>query len=191
MENQVSKPAQSSAFAKTKKINGIFLCVMVVLLIATLLLPNTGATVLLDEFCAVAMLWTAIIWGAVLLVWFKKQATAKTASGKKDILIILIAVVLVLFAAFLISKDLVLDLVHGEQTIVLNRCSVEQASTSKGIISVDYYLIGCDESGETHRFAITSKDYYALLDRYGKYNVGGWSATVHGYPNTGRVVSIG
>ena len=190
MKKQFTKPAQSSAFAKTKKINGIFLCVMVFLLVAAVLLPNTGTLVLLDEFCTVAMLWTAVIWGAVLLVWFKKHSSATTTSGKKDILIILIAVVLVLFVAFLISKDLVLDLIHGEQTIVLNRCSVEQTSTSKGIISVDYYLTGSDESGETHRFTIAADDYYALLDRYGKYNIGGWSATVHGYPNSGRVVSI-
>ena len=164
---------------------------MVFLLVAAVLLPNTGTLVLLDEFCAVAMLWTAVIWGAVLLVWFKKHSAATTTSGKKDILIILIAVVLVLLAVFLSSADFVLDLIHGEQIIVLNRCSVEQAGTSKGIISVDYYLTGRDESGETHRFTIAAENYYAFLARYGKYSVGNWSATVHGYPNSGRVVSIG
>lgn len=191
MKKQFTKPKQSSVPSKTKKVNGIFLCVLVFLLIAAVLLPNTGALVLLDEFCTVAMLWTAVIWGAVLLVWFRNHSTAKVASGKKDILIILVAVVLVLFAVFLSSADLALDLIHGEQTIVLNRCSVERAGTSKGIISLDYYLTGSDESGETHRFTIAAEDYYALLDRHGKYKVGGWSATVHGYPNTGRAVSIG
>ena len=191
MKNQLSKPARSSASPKTKKINRIFLCILAVLLAANLLLPNTGALVLLDEFCIVAILWTVITWCVIQAVGLRKHSAAKAAISKKDIILILVAIVIILSAVFMISRNIVLDLIHGEQTIVLSRCSVEKAGTSKGIISLDYYLLGYDESGETQRFAIAGEDYYALLDRYGEHPVGGWSSTVHGYLYTGRVVSIG
>ena len=152
-------------------------CVVIILagIIGGLLLPVTGKLVLVDELCGgIAVLGTGL--------WLCKIAVnAWRAGNKKNGMLFSALTALLIAVSIVMAKDAVLDLMQGSTTVTLSDCSVEKRGASRGIISLDYYLTGTDEQGNTYTFEISGEDYMRLENKP--------SVTVEGYVNTGRVIT--
>ena len=155
----------------------IILCILVLAVIAAgLLLPETGNLVLLDELCNAAVIWIACIF---VIMRILRNRTALSFSGKA----VGAAVVIVCMAAALwFSKDIVSDLAAGPQTATLTDIQLSRTQAHTGIFSHHYYLLGIDPQGEKIRVEI-SVDAVELKETAG-------SVLIEYYPNTKRAVKL-
>ena len=111
----------------------IILCILVLAVIAAgLLLPETGNLVLLDEFCDVAVIWIVCIY---VIVRVLRNRTALPFSGRAAG----VAAVIVCIAV-----------------------QLSKAQAHTGIFSHHYYLTGSDNNGVTLRAEITGEEYSRL-----------------------------
>lgn len=155
----------------------IILCILVLAVIAAgLLLPETGNLVLLDEFCDVAVIWIVCIY---VIVRVLRNRTALPFSGRAagaPAVIVCIAV------ALWFSKDIGLDLAAGPQTATLTDIQLSKAQAHTGIFSHHYYLTGSDNNGVTLRAEITGEEYSRLPQ--------GGTVTIEYYEHTRRIVKV-
>lgn len=153
----------------------IILCIFViVVIVAGLLMPKTGALVLADEFCNVLVIWIACIYVIVKIM----QSREKFSGSMKAVRLFIIAVCVALSVLF--TKDVALDLVSGPETAHLTDIQVSKTQAHTGIFSLHYYLTGTDGQGERIRLEISGDDYTRLS--------GSSSVTVEYYRHTGRIV---
>ena len=92
-------------------------------------------------------------------------------------------VVIVCFdLALWFSKDLVLDLSSGSQTVELKDIQVSESLAHTGIFSHHYYLTGSDNEDEILRLEISGEDYGRLQQDQ--------TVRVEYYKHTGRIVKV-
>lgn len=153
----------------------VFAGILLTGVIGSLLLPDVGTRVLLDELCSVIIILAVGLWLLRVLVML-----LRSAAKKKDLVIIAAVMLLCLGAGVGAAKDLILDLMQGPQIIMLTDCDTDSRSTSRGIIGLRYYLTGWDENGERHRFRITGSISKELSRKE--------TWTIECYEHTGRFV---
>ena len=152
-------------------------CILVLAVIAAgLLLPETGNLVLLDEFCDVAVIWIVCIY---VIVRVLRNRTALPFSGRAAGVA---AVIVCIAVALWFSKDIGLDLAAGPQTATLTDIQLSGTQAHTGIFSHHYYLLGIDLQGEKIRVEISGQDY-ERLETAG-------SVLIEYYPNTKRAVKL-
>lgn len=155
----------------------IILCILVLAVIAAgLLLPETGNLVLLDEFCDVAVIWIVCIY---VIVRGLQNRTALPFSGRA---VGVAAVIVCIAVALWFSKDIGLDLAAGPQTATLTDIQLSKAQAHTGIFSHHYYLTGSDNNGVTLRAEITGEEYSRLPQ--------GGTVTIEYYEHTRRIVKV-
>ena len=155
----------------------IILCILVLAVIAAgLLLPETGNLVLLDEFCDVAVIWIVCIY---VIVRVLRNRTALPFSGRAAGVA---AVIVCIAVALWFSKDIGLDLAAGPQTATLTDIQLSKAQAHTGIFSHHYYLTGSDHNGEKVRAEITGEEYNRLPK--------GGTVTIEYYEHTRRIVKV-
>ena len=155
----------------------IILCILVLAVIAAgLLLPETGNLVLLDEFCDVAVIWIVCIY---VIVRVLRNRTALPFSGRAAGVA---AVIVCIAVALWFSKDMGLDLAAGPQTATLTDIQLSKAQAHTGIFSHHYYLTGSDNNGVTLRAEITGEEYSRLPQ--------GGTVTIEYYEHTRRIVKV-
>ena len=155
----------------------IILCILVLAVIAAgLLLPETGNLVLLDEFCDVAVIWIVCIY---VIVRVLRNRTALPFSGRAAGAA---AVIVCIAVALWFSKDIGLDLAAGPQTATLTDIQLSKAQAHTGIFSHHYYLTGSDNNGATLRAEITGEEYSRLPQ--------GGTVTIEYYEHTRRIVKV-
>ena len=155
----------------------IVLCILVLAVIAAgLLLPETGNLVQLDEFCDVAVIWIVCIY---VIVRVLRNRTALPFSGRAAGVAAFIVCIAV---ALWFSKDLGLDLAAGPQTATLTDIQLSKAQAHTGIFSHHYYLTGSDNNGVTLRAEITGEEYSRLPQ--------GGTVTIEYYEHTRRIVKV-
>ena len=155
----------------------IILCILVLAVIAAgLLLPETGNLVLLDEFCDVAVIWIVCIY---VIVRALRNRTALPFSGRAAGVA---AVIVCIAVALWFSKDIGLDLAAGPQTATLTDIQLSKAQAHTGIFSHHYYLTGSDNNGVTLRAEITGEEYSRLPQ--------GGTVTIEYYEHTRRIVKV-
>ena len=155
----------------------IVLCILVLAVIAAgLLLPETGNLVLLDEFCDVAVIWIVCIY---VIVRVLRNRTALPFSGRAAGAA---AVIVCIAVALWFSKDIGLDLAAGPQTATLTDIQLSKAQAHTGIFSHHYYLTGSDNNGVTLRAEITGEEYSRLPQ--------GGTVTIEYYEHTRRIVKV-
>lgn len=155
----------------------IILCILVLAVIAAgLLLPETGNLVLLDEFCDVAVIWIVCIY---VIVRVLRNRTALPFSGRA---VGVAAVIVCIAVALWFSKDIGLDLAAGPQTATLTDIQLSKAQAHTGIFSHHYYLTGSDNNGVTLRAEITGEEYSRLPQ--------GGTVTIEYYEHTRRIVKV-
>lgn len=155
----------------------IILCILVLAVIAAgLLLPETGNLVLLDEFCDVAVIWIVCIY---VIVRVLRNRTALPFSGRAAGVA---AVIVCIAVALWFSKDIGLDLAAGPQTATLIDIQLSKAQAHTGIFSHHYYLTGSDNNGVTLRAEITGEEYSRLPQ--------GGTVTIEYYEHTRRIVKV-
>lgn len=155
----------------------IILCILVLAVIAAgLLLPETGNLVLLDEFCDVAVIWIVCIY---VIVRVLRNRTALPFSGRAAGAA---AVIVCIAVALWFSKDIGLDLAAGPQTATLTDIQLSKAQAHTGIFSHHYYLTGSDNNGVTLRAEITGEEYSRLPQ--------GGTVTIEYYEHTRRIVKV-
>ena len=155
----------------------IILCILVLAVIAAgLLLPETGNLVLLDEFCDVAVIWIVCIY---VIVRVLRNRTALPFSGRAAGVA---AVIVCIAVALWFSKDIGLDLAAGPQTATLADIQLSKAQAHTGIFSHHYYLTGSDNNGVTLRAEITGEEYSRLPQ--------GGTVTIEYYEHTRRIVKV-
>ena len=151
----------------------IILCILVLAVIAAgLLLPETGNLVLLDEFCDVAVIWIVCIY---VIVRVLRNRTALPFSGRAAGAA---AVIVCIAVALWFSKDIGLDLAAGPQTATLTDIQLSKAQAHTGIFSHHYYLTGSDNNGVTLR-----------AEEYSRLPQGG-TVTIEYYEHTRRIVKV-
>ena len=185
----------------------IILCILVLAVIAAgLLLPETGNLVLLDELCNAAVIWIACIFVIMRILRNRtamrilRNRTALSFSGKA---VGAAAVIVCMAAALWFSKDIVPDLAAGPQTAILTDIQLSRTQAHTGIFSHHYYLLGIDPQGEKIRVEISGQDYYLLgIDLQGekiRVEISGQdyerletagSVLIEYYPNTKRAVKL-
>lgn len=152
-------------------------CILVLAVIAAgLLLPETGNLVLLDEFCDVAVIWIVCIY---VIVRVLRNRTALPFSGRAAGVA---AVIVCIAVALWFSKDIGLDLAAGPQTATLTDIQLSKAQAHTGIFSHHYYLTGSDNNGVTLRAEITGEEYSRLPQ--------GGTVTIEYYEHTRRIVKV-
>ena len=157
---------------RLKKQEIIFFVLVLAVIAAGLLLPKTGELVLLDELCNSSVLWIVCVYVVVKVV--RNKASGKALGA---------GLVIVCFAlALWFSKDLVLDLSAGSQTIELRDIQVSESQGHTGIFSHHYYLTGSDNEDEILRLEISGEDYGRLQQ--------GQTVRVEYYKHTGRIVKV-
>ena len=155
----------------------IILCILVLAVIAAgLLLPETGNLVLLDELCNAAVIWIACIY---VIVRALRNRTALPFSGRAAGVA---AVIVCIAVALWFSKDIGLDLAAGPQTATLTDIQLSKAQAHTGIFSHHYYLTGSDNNGVTLRAEITGEEYSRLPQ--------GGTVTIEYYEHTRRIVKV-
>ena len=155
----------------------IILCILVLAVIAAgLLLPETGNLVLLDEFCDVAVIWIVCIY---VIVRVLRNRPALPFSGRAAGVA---AVIVCIAVALWFSKDIGLDLAAGPQTATLTDIQLSKAQAHTGIFSHHYYLTGSDNNGVTLRAEITGEEYSRLPQ--------GGTVTIEYYEHTRRIVKV-
>ena len=155
----------------------IILCILVLAVIAAgLLLPETGNLVLLDEFCDVAVIWIVCIY---VIVRVLRNRTALPFPGRAAGVA---AVIVCIAVALWFSKDIGLDLAAGPQTATLTDIQLSKAQAHTGIFSHHYYLTGSDNNGVTLRAEITGEEYSRLPQ--------GGTVTIEYYEHTRRIVKV-
>ena len=155
----------------------IILCILVLAVIAAgLLLPETGNLVLLDEFCDVAVIWIVCIY---VIVRVLRNRTALPFSGRAAGAA---AVIVCIAVALWFSKDIGLDLAAGPQTATLTDIQLSKEQAHTGIFSHHYYLTGSDNNGVTLRAEITEEEYSRLPQ--------GGTVTIEYYEHTRRIVKV-
>ena len=155
----------------------IILCILVLAVIAAgLLLPETGNLALLDELCDVAVIWIVCIY---VIVRALRNRTALPFSGRAAGVA---AVIVCIAVALWFSKDIGLDLAAGPQTATLTDIQLSKAQAHTGIFSHHYYLTGSDNNGVTLRAEITGEEYSRLPQ--------GGTVTIEYYEHTRRIVKV-
>ena len=155
----------------------IVLCILVLAVIAAgLLLPETGNLALLDELCDVVVIWIVCIY---VIVRVLRNRTALPFSGRAAGVA---AVIVCIAVALWFSKDLGLDLAAGPQTATLTDIQLSKAQAHTGIFSHHYYLTGSDNNGVTLRAEITGEEYSRLPQ--------GGTVTIEYYEHTRRIVKV-
>ena len=155
-------------------------CILVLAVIAAgLLLPETGNLVLLDEFCDVAVIWIVWIVCIYVIVRALRNRTALPFSGRAAGVA---AVIVCIAVALWFSKDIGLDLAAGPQTATLTDIQLSKAQAHTGIFSHHYYLTGSDNNGVTLRAEITGEEYSRLPQ--------GGTVTIEYYEHTRRIVKV-
>ena len=155
----------------------IILCILVLAVIAAgLLLPETGNLVLLDELCNAAVIWIACIY---VIVRALRNRTALPFSGRAAGVA---AVIVCIAVALWFSKDIGLDLAAGPQTATLTDIQLSKAQAHTVIFSHHYYLTGSDNNGVTLRAEITGEEYSRLPQ--------GGTVTIEYYEHTRRIVKV-
>lgn len=117
-----------------------------------------------------------------LFAWLLKETvqTWRLADWKKRIVHIVLTIA-VLGGSLLLTKNTVLDIMNGSTTLRLTNCSVENSHTSRGIVSLRYYLEGTSEDGQEYKFMISGADCEALKRQN--------TVTITAYIHTKRVIS--
>lgn len=152
-------------------------CILVLAVIAAgLLLPETGNLALLDELCDVAVIWIVCIY---VIVRALRNRTALPFSGRAAGAA---AVIVCIAVALWFSKDIGLDLAAGPQTATLTDIQLSKAQAHTGIFSHHYYLTGSDNNGVTLRAEITGEEYSRLPQ--------GGTVTIEYYEHTRRIVKV-
>lgn len=155
----------------------IVLCILVLAVIAAgLLLPETGNLALLDELCDVVVIWIVCIY---VIVRVLRNRTALPFSGRAAGAA---AVIVCIAVALWFSKDIGLDLAAGPQTATLTDIQLSKAQAHTGIFSHHYYLTGSDNNGVTLRAEITGEEYSRLPQ--------GGTVTIEYYEHTRRIVKV-
>ena len=153
----------------------IILCLFVLaVIVAGLLMPKTGPLVAVDELCNAVVIWTVCIYVIVRMI--RRKGSFSTAA--KAVRGLVAAACLAIGIWF--SRDIVLDLASGPETVSLADVHVSSSQGRSGVTSRHYYLTGTDHQGERIRLEISGEDY-TRLD-------GAGSVTVEYYRHTGRVV---
>ena len=153
----------------------IILCIFVLAVVVVgLLMPKTGALVMVDEICDVLAIWTVCIYVIVRII----QSRGKFSGSVKAARILVVAACIV--AGVLFTRSAALDLVSGPETIQLTDIQVSKSQAHTGIFSLHYYLTGTDSQGERIRLEISGDDYTRLS--------GSGSVTVEYYRHTGSIV---
>ena len=152
-------------------------CILVLAVIAAgLLLPETGNLALLDELCDVAVIWIVCIY---VIVRALRNRTALPFSGRAAGAA---AVIVCIAVALWFSKDIGLDLAAGPQAATLTDIQLSKAQAHTGIFSHHYYLTGSDNNGVTLRAEITGEEYSRLPQ--------GGTVTIEYYEHTRRIVKV-
>ena len=161
---------------KIKNHEMIFCILVLAVIAAGLLLPETGNLALLDELCDVAVIWIVCIY---VIVRALRNRTALPFSGRAAGAA---AVIVCIAVALWFSKDIGLDLAAGPQTATLTDIQLSKAQAHTGIFSHHYYLTGSDNNGVTLRAEITGEEYSRLPQ--------GGTVTIEYYEHTRRIVKV-
>lgn len=161
---------------KMEKYEMILGILLLAVIAAGLLLPETGNLVLLDELCGAAVIWMVCIY---VIARVLRNRAALSFSGK---VVGAAAVILCIAAVLWFSKDVGLDLAAGPQTATLTDIQLTGAQAHTGIFSRHYDLLGTDSQGERIRVEISGQDY-ERLEAAGR-------VFIEYYPNTKRVVKV-
>ena len=134
----------------------LFWLMLLILIVLTIILPPSGKTALLEEFCSVLIIW----FGVIYVVWkiVKAQKAEKTSVRLARMIVIAVCILVGSF----FSKNLVTDIFHGPETILLYHPKVSKYQGYQGIISMHYYLSGVDAGGNLYRLKISSKEYETI-----------------------------
>lgn len=161
---------------EVRTITVIIGCILAGLLIAVqMIMPATGRTVMVSEIVRAIIFWILFIYVDVKIL--KKEKKKKFSDKITGIGIVIISLV---FCGW-ISKGIVIDLIHGPESMKLNHIVTEKAA-NLGVFSMNYQLIGMDRNGDKIILKISGDDYSRLS------NVD--NITVIAYKETGRIVSF-
>lgn len=139
-----------------KRADSIFYVLVFVVIGVGLLLPKTGPMALLDELFDVLIIWIA---GAYII--YKLVRKGKMYDSKQKIIRNIIMVCCIIICLWF-SKGVALDVINGAKEETLSDVTVSRYQGPSGIISLHYYLVGTDESGDTIRLEISADDYSNL-----------------------------
>lgn len=157
-----------------------------------LVIPNQGPLALLDELlCVIILLCFAVasVMGTVLILKTKKPRKVYRLRDFWWYQALVTGGCAVVFCILTIGciSDFSKDLAQGQQTIVLEECSISRSNGSD--ISRSYWLKGTTSDGERITFRISRSDYYRLEDIHTSWR-SDWSISIVGYLHTGRVVEL-
>lgn len=161
-----------SSWLKQKDI--IFYVSVFVVIGAGLLFPKTGELSLIDELFDILIIWIAAIYIIYKLLRKGKLYDAKQKMVRNIIIVSSIAM------CVWFSKGIVLDCVNGTKEEIFYDVTVSRYQGPSGIISLHYYLLGTNESGDKVRLEISADDYSKLSMKR--------QVQVEYYENTRRVV---
>lgn len=161
---------------EVKAVTVIAECILAGMLIAVqMIMPATGRSVMVSEIVRAIIFWILFIYIDVKVL---KKGKKKKISDKG--IRIAIVIMSVIFCGW-ISKGIVMDLIHGPESMELTHIVTEKAA-NLGVFSMNYQLIGTDENGNKIILKISGDDYSRLS------NVD--HITVVIYKETGRIVSF-
>lgn len=161
---------------KIKLIENVLLVVTFIVLVIGLFMPKTGPNVLMDEFFEILLWWCIGGYVVCKIVEAGKKGTASQIRGR--IIVVIVGILLCVW----VSRNVVVDITSGTETIILHNASVSRYQGFAGALTVHYHITGEDEEGNTCRFEISQSDY-------SKY-VNGGTVKVKYYPKTERVVEL-
>ena len=107
------------------------------------------------------MINVLIIWIAGAYIIYKLVRKGKMYDSKQKIIRNIIMVCCIIICLWF-SKGIALDVINGAKEETLSDVTVSRYQGPSGIISLHYYLVGTDESGDTIRLEISADDYSNL-----------------------------
>lgn len=154
----------------------IWSVVVVIALLCTVLIPETGKITLLNEVFSIFVI------GFIIAMLMKSLIILLKTKNMLNILIVAVVVLVIGGIAGIKSVKTIKDFVYGPEWITISNCELERRSTSRGIFSINYYLKGEDSNGNLYRFSLSGNEYEVLN--------GVNDLSVLCYKNTGRIVEI-
>lgn len=154
----------------------LLIAVAIVGLIGMLLVPETGELTLWNEVFSICMILSV----EILLV----KSLIFMCRSKKYASVILVLATAIAIGVVLGAKtiNVAKDVAVGPERVQLYKCELERRGTSRGIFSLNYYLLGIDHNGDRYRFSISAEDYDFLAETE--------EITILCYKNTERIVSL-
>ena len=143
---------------------------MAITIAGSLLTPKTGAYALWNVLFTNLIVLAASLYGITVL--YKKEGKGILVYG---------AAVLLLVLNIGINKNLVLDAVHGPQTVTLTNARYHSSSSPLIHIGTKYYLSGVDSEGQNLSMLLDEAHYQAENWEHGQTRV------IKCYKNTGRL----